>query len=80
QFGEIMRRARERGERFIVDKRREPQIVILSIEDYLQNVVKQPKSLTRLQRSAKRRGLNTMRMGEIEREVRRIRKELSRDH
>ncbi len=80
QFGQIMRRACERGERFIVDKRGEPQVVILSFEDYLHNVVKQPESLARLQRSAKRRGLDTMKMTEIDREVRRIRKELARGH
>ncbi|MBI3950403.1 MAG: type II toxin-antitoxin system Phd/YefM family antitoxin [Acidobacteria bacterium] len=78
RFGEVIRRARERGERFIVDKRGEPQVVILSIEDYLQNVVKRPESLTQLQRIAKRRGLDTMTVTDIDREVRRIRKELSR--
>jgi prevent-host-death family protein len=78
RFGEVIRRARERGERFIVDKRGEPQVVILAIEDYLQNVVKPSQSLTRLQRIAKRRGLDTLTVADIDREVRRIRKELSR--
>lgn len=78
RLGEIIRRARERGDRFIVDRRGEPQVVILSIEDYLANVLKQPKSLTRLQSAAKKRGLDTMTVPEIDREVRRIRRELSR--
>lgn len=73
QLGAIMRRARDHRERFIVDRRGEPQVVILSVEDYFQNVVKQPESLTRLQEEARRRGLDKLSMEEINREVRRIR-------
>src|SRR5713226_1522437 len=78
QFGQIIRRARENGDRFIVDKRGEPQVVILSIEDYLANVLKQPKSLKSLQQAAEKRGLSSMTERELDAEVRRIRKELRR--
>lgn len=74
QLGAIMRRVREYQERFIVDRRGEPQVVILSVEDYFRNVVKQPESLTRLQEEAKRRGLDKLSMEEIDREVRQIRR------
>lgn len=74
QLGMIMRRARDHQERFIVDRRGEPQVVILSVEDYFQNIVKQPESLTRLQEEAMRRGLDKLSMEEINREVRRTRK------
>ncbi len=76
-FGEVMRRAREDGERFIVDRKGETQVVILSIEDYLANFVDQPRSLKSLQRIATNRKLSKMTSAEIEKEVRRIRKELS---
>jgi prevent-host-death family protein len=33
QFGQIMRRARAKNERFIVDRRGEPQVVIMGIQD-----------------------------------------------
>ena len=78
QFGTIIRRTKEHGDRFIVDMRGEPQAVILSIEDYCANVLKQPKSLTALQRAAKKRSLDKMTDIEIDREVRRIRKGLPR--
>ncbi|MBI1748603.1 MAG: type II toxin-antitoxin system Phd/YefM family antitoxin [Acidobacteria bacterium] len=78
QFGQIVRRARENGDRFIVDKNGEPQVVILSIEDYLANVLKQPKSLKSLQKAADKRGLSSMTERDIDAEVRRIRKELRR--
>lgn len=76
-FGEVMRRARENGERFIVDKKGESQVVILSIEDYLSNFVKQPSSLKSLQSISRKKGLNKLTNAEIDREVRRIRKQLS---
>jgi prevent-host-death family protein len=79
QLGQIIKQARERGDRFIVEKRNEPQVVILSIEDYLANVVKQPKALTKLQEQAKKRGLEKLTATDIDREIRRIRKELNRE-
>lgn len=74
QLGAIMQRARDNQERFIVDRRGKPQVVILSVEDYFRNVVKEPESLTRLQAAAKTRGLDKLPMSEINREIRRIRK------
>ena len=38
QFGTIIRRTKEHGDRFIVDMRGKPQAVTLSIEDYCANV------------------------------------------
>lgn len=74
QLGAIMQRARDNQERFIVDRRGEPQVVILSVEDYFRNVVKEPQSLVRLQAEAKKRGLDKFPMSAIDREIRRIRK------
>lgn len=74
QFGAIMQRAKENQERFIVDRRGEPQVVILSVEDYFRNVVKQPASLIRLQEEAGKRRLDKLSMNAIDREIRRMRK------
>lgn len=74
QLGAIMQRARENQERFIVDRRGEPQVVILSVEDYFRNVVKQPASLIRLQEEAKKRHLDKLSMNAIDREIRHLRK------
>jgi len=49
-------------------------VVILSVEDYFRNVVKQPASLIRLQEEAKKRRLDKLSMNAIDREIRRIRK------
>lgn len=77
QLGAVMRRANELGERFIVDKRGEPQVVILSVRDYLESVLKKPSGLSYLQKAAKKKGLDKLTSTEINREVRRIRKRLS---
>lgn len=76
QFGQIVRRARENGERFIVNERGEPHVIILSLEDYLANIIKTPKSLRDIQKEAKKRGLDKMTDSEIDAEIRRIRKEI----
>ena len=42
QFGQIMRRVKEKNERFVVDRRGEPQAVIMSIKDYLDAIAPAP--------------------------------------
>ena len=46
-----------------------PKVVILSVEDYLKNVIKQPKILTTIQLSAQKAGLDKMSDREIEAEI-----------
>jgi prevent-host-death family protein len=38
QFGQIMNRAVEHNERFVVDRRGEPAVVIMSVEDFIKTV------------------------------------------
>ena len=57
-----------------MDRRGEPQVVILSVEDYFRNLVKQPASLIWLQEEAKKRRLDKLSMNAIDREIRRMRK------
>ncbi len=40
QLGQILRRVKQNKERFFVDRRGEPQAVIMSFEDYLKNFTK----------------------------------------
>ncbi|GEM_PF-5243352 len=47
QFGQILRRVKTNLERFVVDRRGEPEAVIMSVEDYLKNFVKRPGALAR---------------------------------
>ena len=68
-FGEMMEAAEKEKTRFLVSRRGKPTVVILSVEDYLRNVIKQPKMLTTLQLSALKGGLGKITDEEIEVEI-----------
>ena len=73
-FGEVMEKAEKENVRYLVSRRGKPKVVILSVEDYLKNVVKQPELLTRIQLSAKKAGLDALQDSEIEAEISEYRK------
>ena len=74
RFGEVMERAEKEQIRYLVSRRGKPKVVILSVEDYLKNVIKQPELLTKIQLSAKEAGLDKLEDVEIEAEVSEYRK------
>jgi prevent-host-death family protein len=69
QFGQIMDRAVEKNERFIVDRRGEPAVVIMSLQDFIQTVAPSPDWLQQAWTGSKIRGLDRMTMEEINAEV-----------
>lgn len=69
QFGQVMDRAVASNERFIVDRRGEPAVVILSVQDYLAHVAAAPDWLREAWAGAKRRGLEKLTMDEIDAEI-----------
>lgn len=75
QFGQVMDRAVESNERFIVDRRGEPAVVILSVQDYLANVANAPDWLRDAWAGAKRRGLEKLAVDEIDAEIDAYRRE-----
>lgn len=78
QFGQILRRVKNNQERFIVDRRGEPEAVIMSVEDYLKNFVKRPDALAAVQREAKTKRLDQISLREINLEIGRHRRERRR--
>lgn len=66
QLGQILRRVRQNKERFVVDKRGEPQAVIISVEEYLKNFAKTPEVIERIRRAAKKNKRFSMRAIDIE--------------
>jgi prevent-host-death family protein len=62
QFGQVIDRAVENNERFIVDRRGEPVVVILSVQDYLASVQNAPEWLQEAWAGAKKRGLEKLTM------------------
>jgi prevent-host-death family protein len=75
QLGQILRRVKQNKERFFVDRRGEPQAVIMSFEDYLKNFTKPNPDLEKVRKAAKAKGLDRMTLREINREIKKYRQE-----
>ena len=73
QLGQILERVSQNKDRFLISKRGEAKAVILGVEDYLKNIVKQPEALTKLQKQAEKAGTNKLTLEEIDREIKAFR-------
>jgi prevent-host-death family protein len=75
QLGQILRRVRKDKEKFVVEKRGEPQAVIISVEEYLRLFDKPIPAFEAIRREAKAKGLDRLTMRDINREIKRYRRE-----
>jgi prevent-host-death family protein len=75
QFGQIMRRAKEDQDRFLVDRRGEPQVVIMGIKDFINTIAPAPEILRRIRAESKRKGTSKLTVRQIDSEVRASRRE-----
>jgi prevent-host-death family protein len=69
QFGQIMNRAIERQERFLVDRRGEPAVIIMSVDDYLQTIAPEDIALKNIRDEAKRTGLDRLTIEDVDAEI-----------
>jgi prevent-host-death family protein len=74
QFGQIMERASERDERFVVDRRGEPTVVIMSVRDYINTVAPEHGVLARIGAASRQRGTHKLTLREIGDEITAYRK------
>jgi hypothetical protein len=70
-----MKRASQKNERFVVDRRGQPSVIIMSIMDYIDTVAPTPDWLRQIGAEAKRKGLNKLTMRQIDAEIAAARKE-----
>ena len=75
QLGQIMKRASEKNERFVVDRRGEPAVIIMSVKDYIDTIAPTPQWLADIQAASKRRGTNKLTMRQIDAEIAAARRE-----
>lgn len=80
QFGQIMRRAREKRDRFVVGRRGEPQVVIMGVKDFIDTIAPEPDFLRLIGEEAKRKGKNKLTMRQIQAEIRATRRERRLKH
>ena len=69
QFGQIMDKATRENARFIVDRRGEPSVVIMSVADFIRTAAPPPDWLQKAWTGAKRRGLDRLTPEEIDAEI-----------
>ena len=77
QLGQIMRRARLDQARFVVDRRGEPQVVIMGIKDFLKTIAPEKNVVAAIRAAARKQGKNKLSMREIDREIRAYRRDRS---
>jgi prevent-host-death family protein len=75
QFGQIMNRAVERQERFLVDRRGTPAVIIMSVDDYLRTIAPEDIALKNIRDEAKRTGLHKLTMEDVDAEIAAYRRE-----
>ena len=75
QFGQIIRRASQKNERFLVDRRGQPAVIIMSVKDYIDTIAPTPAWLEQIGAEAKRKGLNKLTMRQIDAEIAAARRE-----
>jgi prevent-host-death family protein len=68
QFGQIMDLATKNNERFVVDRRGEPAVVIMSVQDFIRTAPP-PDWLQKAWAGAKRRGLDALAPADIDAEI-----------
>lgn len=73
-FGQIMKRACQNNERFLVDRRGEPSVLIMSLKDYIDTFAPAPKWLREMQAEAKRKRLDRLKMRDIDQIIAEVRR------
>ena len=66
QFGQIMDLATKNNERFIVDRRGEPAVVIMSVQDFIRTAAPAPDWLQKAWTATKQRGLDKLTPADID--------------
>jgi prevent-host-death family protein len=79
QFGQILRRVKQKNERFLVGRHGEPQAIIIGIDDYINTFAPTPAWLKAIGAEAKRKGLNELKMRQIDAEIATARRERRRN-
>jgi prevent-host-death family protein len=68
-FGEIMEEVERNQVRFVVSRRGRPTMIMLSVRDYLRNIVKKSELLADIQLEAQTAGMETITDDDIDQEI-----------
>jgi len=76
QLGQILKRVKKNNERFVVDRRGEPQAVIMSMEDYIKTMAPTPAWLRGIWEASAHRQTSRLTLREINTEIAMARREV----
>jgi prevent-host-death family protein len=74
-LGQILKRASEKDERFVVDRRDKPSVIIMSVRDYIRTIAPAPAAYRAIREDAKKNGTSSLTMRDIDREIAAVRRE-----
>ena len=74
QLGQILKRTADSDERFLVDRRGEPAVIIMSVRDYIKTIAPTPKAYASVREAAKRKGKHSLSLAQITAEIKAVRK------
>jgi prevent-host-death family protein len=80
QLGQILKRVRRNKERFVVDRRGDPQAVIMRVKEYLRNFTRPIPVLEEIRQSVRAKGLDGVTLRAINKEIKRYRREHGKKH
>jgi len=69
RLGEVMDEVERKNTRFLVSRRGKPKVVLMSVEDYMKNILKEQGSLAEIQLTAEKTGLSRLAEEDIETEI-----------
>jgi len=69
QFGQIVDRAVDHNDRFLVERNGELAVLILSVNDFVKTLAPPPDWLKDIQDDAKRKGLDKLTLADIDAEI-----------
>jgi prevent-host-death family protein len=75
QLSDILKRAGEGDERFVVERAGQPAVMILSLRDFIRSIAPTPPAFRAIRDEAKRKGVSTLSDRDIEREIAAVRRE-----
>jgi prevent-host-death family protein len=75
RFGQIMNRAVEHNDRFLVERNGEPAVLIMSVTDFVKTLAPAPDWLKDIQNDAQRKGLDKLTMADIDAEIDAVRRQ-----
>ncbi len=73
-FGAVMEEVERTNTRILVNKRGKPKLIMLSVNDYLENILKEDSLLTQVHLQARAAGLDQITEQELEAEIKATRK------